>query len=526
MSGLADRIRGIVAPRVGALRDLPGLSAPPDRPALPDPPDLVSVLGGAWQHDPRGSCFIVERRVNPSASYGDARVGDFAARLAEAAPDAPIVAGGAPARPPFVYIDLETTGLSGGAGTHAFLVGCGWFDDDGGFVTRQYVMTRYADERALLATVAGALSRAGALVSFNGKSFDAPVLETRYLFHRLEWAAGRLPHLDVLHPARRFWGMDRRGSSACGHASGRERDARRGRGPSADLGVVPSQARDEASASDSPEPTALGVGPQRREEHRAPREARNDVTSCSLIALERQVLGARRIGDVSGFEIPARYFQFVRSGDARPLAAVLEHNRLDLLSLAGLTARLLHLVRSGAEAARDAREALALGCVYGRAGLDARARDAYERAASGGASAVGAASIAATAASMAANKAENAASMAATAASMAAIKIDALRALAILSRRARRYDEAAACWRRLLDLGGGPSHVVREASEALAIHHEHRARDLAAAKTFALRSLEYGRHPAWADAVRHRLARIERKIESGKTGALRLDMYD
>ena len=51
-----------------------------------------------------------------------------------------------------------------------------------------------------------ATRRAGALVSFNGKSFDAPVLETRYLFHRLAWAARGLPHVDVLHPARRFWG--------------------------------------------------------------------------------------------------------------------------------------------------------------------------------------------------------------------------------------------------------------------------------------------------------------------------------
>src|SRR5213079_2321368 len=94
---------------------------------------------------------------------------------------------------------------SGGAGTHAFLVGCGWFEADGGFLTRQFLMVRYSDERPLLATVAGELARAGALVSFNGKSFDAPVLETRYLFHRLDWIGGGMPHVDVLHPARRFW---------------------------------------------------------------------------------------------------------------------------------------------------------------------------------------------------------------------------------------------------------------------------------------------------------------------------------
>ena len=54
--------------------------------------------------------------------------------------------------------------------------------------------------------------------------------------------------------------------------------------------------------------------------------------------LEQQVLGVRRVGDVPGFEIPARYFRFVRSGNASPLVTVLEHNRLDLLALAALTA--------------------------------------------------------------------------------------------------------------------------------------------------------------------------------------------
>ena len=191
-----------------------------------------------------------------------------------------------------------------------------------------------------------------------------------------------------------------------------------------------------------------------------------------------------------GFEIPARYFQFVRSGDARPLAAVLEHNRLDLLSLAGLAARLLHLVQAGAAATRDPREALALGRVYARAGLDARAHEAYECAV-----------------------------RTATAGS-GAIASDALRALACLSRRARRYADAAEYWQQLLGLRGCPPSIAREASEALAIHHEHRVRDLAEAKRFALQSLENGMHTARAEAGRYRLARIERKIESRQSSAV------
>jgi uncharacterized protein len=203
------------------------------------------------------------------------------------------------------------------------------------------------------------------------------------------------------------------------------------------------------------------------------------------------VLGARRIGDVPGAEIPARYFQFVRSGDARPLASVLEHNRLDLLSLAGLTARLCELVRIGPSAARHAREALALGRTYARCGMDGRARDAYQRAKTMGGS--------------------------------MAIRIDVLRGLALLSRRAKRYDDAAECWRELLGLPGCPPHLVREASEALAVHHEHRRRDLPAARAFALRSL-HAQKPVWNQAVQRRLARLERKMERLESGGSSLEL--
>jgi hypothetical protein len=96
------------------------------------------------------------------------------------------------------------------------------------------------------------------------------------------------------------------------------------------------------------------------------------------------------------------------------------------------------------------------------------------------------------------------------------IRIDALRLLALTLRHARRFDEAAGCWRRLLDIPGCPGQIAREANEALAIHHEHRVRDLTGAQAFALRSLagvDDRRHPAWSQAVRHRLARIERKMK-------------
>jgi uncharacterized protein YprB with RNaseH-like and TPR domain len=446
LSVLADRIRVIVRtsdagvspapppdvaapPTPPALRDAPALPAPPGPPALPD---LERALGGEW----RAGCFVVDRRVEPSVRHGREGIGKAAERLEHASDDARLFTSGAPAGPPFVFFDLETTGLSGGAGTLAFLVGCGWFESDGAFVTRQFLLTRFADERPLLEAVAAELGRAGALVSFNGKSFDAPLLETRFLFHRLEWIAG-LPHVDVLHPARRFWKDSYVGRS---FLSRLDRDPER-------------------------------VAPQRE--------------ACSLAALERQIVGARRAGDVPGFEIPGRYFQFIRSGDGGPLKAILEHNRLDLLTLASLTARLLHLTRTGPNGACDAREALGLGHVYARAGFEERARTAYRHAIDRCRSPRGA---------------------------FDPIRIHALRMLALAWRRARRYDEAASCWGELLQIRGCPPQLEREAPAALAIHHEHRRLDLSSAKAFALRSLESGAQPAWRDAVQHRLARLDRKM--------------
>jgi len=416
VSALSDRLRGIIKAPTGA--DVVARAAPA---FIRSEGDLETLLDGRWY----GHCFIVERRMAPGARYGRTTIGDLAARLQESAHEAPLVCANAAARPPFLFFDLETTGLSGGAGTQAFLVGCGWFEDDGGFTTRQYLLARYSDERAMLAAVADEFGRAGALVSFNGKSFDAPVLETRYLFHRLEWTASRQPHIDVLHPARRFWKED----------------------------------------------------------------------DCSLVVLEQQILGAWRKDDVAGFEIPERYFQFVRSGDPKPLAGVLEHNRLDLVSLAGLASRLLEIVRGGPDYAENAREALALGHVYARARADERAMGAYERAVT----------------------------LSATSRSRRAplVMADALRALAVAYRRARRFDEAARCWSALIE-SGCSSGVEREAVEALAIHHEHRRRDLESARLFALKNLSGGVvRERWKETARRRLARIERKLgEAARAGEL------
>jgi uncharacterized protein YprB with RNaseH-like and TPR domain len=101
-----------------------------------------------------------------------------------------------------LFLDAETTGLAGGTGTYAFLVGAAWLEDDR-LVLTQHFMRDFDEEPALLAALRPLLERASGLVTFNGATFDLPLLETRFLMTRLRWPI--LPHLDLLRPARRVW---------------------------------------------------------------------------------------------------------------------------------------------------------------------------------------------------------------------------------------------------------------------------------------------------------------------------------
>src|SRR6185437_7680545 len=127
-----------------------------------------------------------------------------------------------------------------------------------------------------------------------------------------------------------------------------------------------------------------------------------------------------RVGDVPGMDIPARYFRFLRSGDAFPLEPVLEHNRLDLISLAAVSASAVRLVQEGSASCRDAAEALALGRVYERGAAFERALDCYRRASDADAA--------------------------------LDVRAEALYRMAVRLRRERRFEDAAGVWRSLLDL--------------------------------------------------------------------------
>ncbi|MCX6538933.1 MAG: ribonuclease H-like domain-containing protein [Acidobacteria bacterium] len=344
-----------------------------------------------------------------------------------------------PTQGPLLFFDLETTGLSGGAGTIAFLVGCGYFDGEG-FHVVQYFLSGYHAEHELLVSLAALTEKFGGLVTFNGRTFDVPLIETRYLFHRLSSPFGDMPHFDMLHPARRLW--RRRGDSGAG--------------------------RDDGRGADS-----------------------FDQSSCALGALEEAVLGVHRVDDVPGSEIPSRYFHYLRTGDLQPLEPVFEHNRLDLISLAALTALGMRMVDGGAEAVPSPHEALAMGQIYERLGRSGEAEAHFARAAGLDPAPWDARSIDHT------------------------IRAEALHHLAVHRRRQRRYAAAAEAWHGMLDAGAGQP-LAQEARRALAIHHEHRCRNLDAARAFVLHALESERDPAQIDALRHRLARLDRKRLAGR----------
>ncbi len=102
-----------------------------------------------------------------------------------------------------IFLDTETTGLAGGAGTFAFLIGVGYFEEDE-FVLRQYMMEDYHQELAMLDALLSELFKYSHLVTYNGKSYDWPLLEGRFIYHRIKEDFSPI-HIDLLHPSRRFY---------------------------------------------------------------------------------------------------------------------------------------------------------------------------------------------------------------------------------------------------------------------------------------------------------------------------------
>jgi uncharacterized protein YprB with RNaseH-like and TPR domain len=172
-------------------------------PPRPAPEPAERVLGGEIVDTGDGALLVVRREYPLAHRHGRWALDGvlraplpLLSRLARTEAEIAVAEG-------LLFLDTETTGLAGGTGTYAFLVGAGWIDADR-FVVTQYFMRDLDEEPALLAALAPVLARASAVVTFNGSGFDLPLLETRFVLARRRWPSA-LPHLDLLRPARRVW---------------------------------------------------------------------------------------------------------------------------------------------------------------------------------------------------------------------------------------------------------------------------------------------------------------------------------
>ena len=384
---LSDRLRGIVhgtrpssvpvlGPDVGiTLPELPR-SHPQSEGDEAVYARAAAILGGSVRTRDGGTVIVVEREYSADALHGRLPVGDLASAITEGQHAIAMLkqawpstrnhetSGPLPSASQWLFLDLETTGLAGGAGTQAFLIGCAAIEGRS-ICVRQFLLPGLEHERAVLSEFTTHAADMSGLVTYNGRSFDAPLIETRFLFHRCAFPMEDTLHLDMLYPSRRLW---------------------------------------KARA------TPAGPDP--------------DDGSCSLSVLEKQVAGLHRVGDVPGFQIPSRYFRFIRDGDARPLEAVLEHNRLDLMSLIAVMARVIRMIEQGPSSTKTPQECLGLARIYERANATDNAEATLLRAID----------------------------MAQRLGTEPEAHAEALRRLAWSRRRAGRFTESADAWGALADL--------------------------------------------------------------------------
>jgi len=189
----------------------------------------------------------------------------------------------------WLFLDTETTGLAGGTGTYAFLIGLGWWDA-GGLQVEQLFMRDFTEEHSILHELSTRVVERPVLVTFNGKSFDWPLLENRFTMTRSIAAPKLAAHLDLLHPARALWKL-------------RLRSVR--------------------------------------------------LAELERHVLDAPRLGWHRENDVASALIPQFYFDYLRGGPAAPLAGVVRHNQMDLRGLAALFGKINSLLSKPADSAKE-----------------------------------------------------------------------------------------------------------------------------------------------------------------------------
>jgi hypothetical protein len=279
MAGMSDKFS-----RLAALKPTRATASRPAALRAPDGQDsLARLLGAAIATNHYGEHVSVR---NWFSSPEFAEPADLTLELLSRTRDATLskrtqAALADPAK--WLFLDTETTGLAGGTGTYAFLVGLAWWDS-GGLQMEQLFMRDFAEEHSILHELAARLAERPVLVTFNGKSFDWPLLENRFTMTRAISTPRLAAHLDLLHPARALW--------------------------------------------------KLRLGSVR-------------LVELERHVLDAPRLGWHRKDDVISAMIPQHYFDYLRGGPVDPLAAVVRHNQMDLRGLAALVGKIDQLVAAG-----------------------------------------------------------------------------------------------------------------------------------------------------------------------------------
>jgi uncharacterized protein YprB with RNaseH-like and TPR domain len=189
------------------LRELGVVKGVRELATLPPHPQVAieDLVPGRFHTTSHGQFFAVEERYALDHLHGDLPLSTFLDLSPEAVAQVArddALAGVDLQRA--CFLDTETTGLSGGTGTMAFVVGLGFFEEES-FYLHQYFLRDPGDEPAMVETLAEQMAEFEALVSFNGIAFDVPILENRFILARIRPPTTGMPHLDLLPPARRLW---------------------------------------------------------------------------------------------------------------------------------------------------------------------------------------------------------------------------------------------------------------------------------------------------------------------------------
>jgi uncharacterized protein YprB with RNaseH-like and TPR domain len=381
---------------------------------------IEQVVAGRFEETAYGPAFVVEDRYPIDLQHGGCSlgltgslhaVGEWASTpgLAETPCDA------------FAFLDTETTGLAGGTGTYVFMVGVGRYAGQS-FHLAQFFMRDPAEEPALLAALTRFLEPCQVLVTFNGKAFDVPLLNTRYITTGFAASADDSPlapraHLDLLPLARLLW--------------------------------------------------------------------RDRLASRALSSLEQHILEvARTQEDVPGWLIPELYFEYLRSGDARPLKSVFYHNAMDVLSLAALLNHVASLLDDPLSSdSLHELDLLGIGKLFERLGRVELAVQLYERA-------------------LAYDLPES-------------LRLRTMQHVSLIQKREGDLPSAVALWRDAAADGEIYAHVE------LAKFYEHTRRDYQEAARWTQEAIHLldvlGGSPLardrWLGELEHRMARLQRKMD-------------